>query len=221
MRTVGFIPSKLNSERVPLKNIKDLGGIPLINYTVRALSKVASVDEIVIFASEPSICDYMQHGLKYKFIQRPASLDTQEATIQDIIREFLKSDGADTVVLMHCTSPFLKPATIADCVEKVNSGGYESAFTANEIKKFCWFKGSPLNYSLSKPTPRTQDIAPVIVEQSSLYVFKREVFEKTGQRISERPYIKAIDHFEGHDIDTPEDFRVAELIVNTGMFELS
>ncbi|MBI5888769.1 MAG: acylneuraminate cytidylyltransferase family protein [Deltaproteobacteria bacterium] len=221
MRTVGFIPSKLNSERVPLKNIKDLGGIPLINYTVCTLNKVAAVDEIVIFASEPSICDYVQHGLKYKFIQRPACLDTQEATIQDIIREFLKRDSADTVVLMHCTSPFLKSATIADCVEKVNSGRYESAFTANEIKKFCWFKGNPLNYSLSKPTPRTQDIAPVIVEQSSLYVFKREVFEKTGQRISDRPYVKAIDHFEGHDIDTPEDFRVAELIVNTGMFELS
>ncbi|MCL4418113.1 MAG: acylneuraminate cytidylyltransferase family protein [Actinobacteria bacterium] len=221
MRTVGFIPSKLNSERVPFKNIKELGGIPLVNYTVRALNKVPAIDEIIIFASEPSICDHIQYGLKYRYLERPAYLDTQEAKIQDIIREFLKRDNADTIVLLHITSPFLKPETISDCVEKVTSGRYDSAFTAYEIKKFCWFRGTPLNYSIERPTPRTQDIDPVIVEQSSLYVFKREVFEKTGQRISENPYIKYIDHFEGHDIDTPEDFRIAELIVNTGLFELN
>ncbi len=78
-----------------------------------------------------------------------------------------------------------------------------------------------MNYSLEKPTPRTQDIEPVIVEQSALYVFKREVFETSGQRISAAPYMKIIDHFEGHDIDNSEDFKVAELIVNTGFFELA
>lgn len=220
MRTVGFIPSKLNSERVPLKNIKELGGIPLVNYTVRALNKVRLIDDAILYASEPSICSYIQHGLRYKFLERPAYLDTQEAKIQDIIKEFLRQDNADIIVLLHITSPFLKPETIFECVEKVTSGGYDSAFTAYEIKKFCWFRGTPLNYSIERPTPRTQDIDPLIVEQSSLYVFKREVFEKTGQRISSNPFIKYIDHFEGHDIDTPEDFRIAELIVNTGLFEL-
>ena len=119
-------------------------------------------------------------------------------------------------MLLHITSPFLKSETIKECIEKVNSGEHDSAFTAYEMKKFCWFRGEPLNYSLDTPTPRTQDIDPVIIEQSSLYVFKREVFEKTGQRICKKPYIKYIDHFEGHDIDTYDDFRIAELIVNTG-----
>ncbi len=218
MRTVGFIPSRLNSERVPSKNIRELGGTPLINYTIKALNRVNIIDDIVLFASEPSICDYIQHGLEYTYVKRPESLDTQGATIQDIISEFFKVDNADTIVLLHITSPFLKPETIEECIRVVNSGKHDSAFTAYEFQKFCWYKGKPLNYSLDAPTPRTQDIDPVSVEQSSLYVFKREVFEKTGQRISTNPYIKNIDHFEGHDIDTPDDFRIAELIVNTGMF---
>lgn len=218
MRTVALVPAKLKSDRVPFKNIKELGGIPLVNYTIRTLNKVSSIDEIIIFASEPSICNYLQHGLKYTFLERPEYLDSQEAKIQDIIREFLKKTDADTIVLYHITSPFLRAETVSDCIEKVNSGKYDSAFSAYEIKKFCWYKGRPLNYSLDISTPRTQDIDPVIVEQSSLYVFKKEVFEKTGQRISEKPYIKLIDHFEGHDIDTAEDFRIAELIVDTGFF---
>lgn len=220
IKTVVLVPAKLKSDRVPFKNIKNLGGTPLVNYTLRTLNKVSSINEISLFASESSICKYIQHGLKYKFVKRPDTLDMQETSIQDIIREFLKINDAETIVLFHITSPFVRPETIAECIEKVNSGEYESAFTAYEVRKFCWFQGNPLNYSFDKPTPRTQDIDPIIIEQSSLYVFKREIFERTGQRICSKPYIKSIDHFEGHDIDTPEDFRVAELIVNTGLFTI-
>jgi CMP-N-acetylneuraminic acid synthetase len=221
MRIVALVPSKLNSERVPSKNIKKLGGIPLVNYCVRALSKVPSVDDVVIFASEPAVCSYILQGLRYRYLERPGYLDSQDTKIQDIIREFLKKDKADIIVLLHITSPFLKTETISECIEKVRSGEFDSAFTAYEMRKFCWYRGKPLNYSLNKPTPRTQDIDPVIVEQSSLYVFKRELFENTGQRTSDNAYVKRVDQFEGHDIDTPEDFRIAELIVNTGMFGIT
>lgn len=220
VRIVGLIPARLGTDKVPFQNIKELGGLPLVNYTVRAMNKVKSIDDIVLFASESTICNHISQGLRYRYVQRPAYLDTSNAHIQNIIKEFLKTDKADIIVLWHITSPFLRPATIIDCIEKVKSAEYDSAFTALEIKKFCWFKGKPLNYSLDKPTPRTQDIFPVIVEQSHLYVFRREVFERSGQRISDRPFIKVIDHFEGFDIDTPEDFKIAELIVNTGFFEL-
>jgi len=220
MKTVGFIPSRLNSQRVPSKNIKKLGGIPLVNYTIKALNKVSLIDDIVLFASEPSICDYIESGLDFTYLKRPANLDTQKATIQDIISEFFKIYNADTIVLLHITSPFLKYQTIEECIKKVNDEKYDSAFTAYEFNKFCWYKGKPLNYSLDAPTPRTQDITPISIEQSSLYVFKREIFEKTGQRISSNSYMKIIDSFEGHDIDTPDDFRIAELIVNTGMFAI-
>ena len=132
----------------------------------------------------------------------------------------MKNDDADIIVLWHIISPFLTPSTINECIEQVKSGKYNSAFTAIEIKKFCWFNGKPLNYSLSQPTPRTQDILPLIVEQGHLYVFRREVFEKTKQRIDQNPYIKIIDHFEAHEISSLEDFRIADLIVNTGFFDL-
>lgn len=218
MRVVAFAPSRLNSQRVPQKNIKILGGTPLVNYAFGAINKVGSIDEAVLFASEPSICHYIQEGIKYKYLKRPQFLDTQQAKVQDLIGEFLKLDSdADIIVMFHITSPFLRPDTIAECVEKVKSGYYQSAFTAFQINDRCWFKGLPLNCSIRADAEEA--IEPVIVEHS-LYVFKKEVFKTTGQRISNNPYIKIIDHFEGHDIDTPEDFRIAELIVNTGLFEL-
>lgn len=217
MRVVAFTPSRLNSQRVPQKNIKMLGGMPLVNYALHIMNKVKSVDEVVVFASEPSICNYIKRCIRYKYLKRPQFLDTQEAKVQDLIREFLKLDDTDVILMFHITSPFLKAETIEECVEKVKSGEYESAFTAFQVNKRCWFKGVPLNYTILNTSEQVTD--PVIVEHS-IYVFKRKIFETTGRRISDNPYIKCIDPIEGHDIDTPEDFRIAELIVNTGLFEL-
>jgi len=218
MRVVGLIPFRLKTDKIPNQNIKELGGIPLVNYTIRVLNRVSLIDDVYIFGSEDTICDYVLDGLKYHFLQRTQNLDTEDTTTQDIISEFLEIIDADIIVLLHIASPFLTFETITDCIENVKSGKFNSAFTAFEISKFCWFQGQPLNYSLGEPTPRTQDLESVIVEQSSLYVFNTEEFRKTGQRISAQNYIRVIDHFEGHDIDSVKSFEVAELIVNTGMF---
>ncbi len=217
MKIVAFTPSRLNSQRVPQKNIKMLGRMPLVNYALETMNRIKSIDEIVIFASEPSICNYIRPGLKYRLIERPASLDTQEAKVQDLIREFLKAHDADIILMFHLTSPFLRPETVDECIEKVREGKYDSAFTAFSIDRRCWFKGRPLNFSSINESP--EKLEPVIVEHS-LYIFRRKVFETTGRRISVNPYIKIVDQIEGHDIDTPEDFKIAELIVNTGLFEL-
>jgi len=220
MRIVGIIPARLGIGEDPLQNVKLLGGFPLVNYTLRTMSKVKLIDEIIVFASDSTICKYVTPGIKYRFIERPSHLDSPDTNIQDIVTEFLKHEEADIIVLWHITTPFLKAETILECIENVKSHEYDSAFTAMEIRKFCWFGGKPLNYSLDKRIPRTQDVEPVIIEQSHLYVFRRNIFEKVGQRTSSNPYIKIVDHLEGHDIHTPMDFAIAELIVNTGFFEL-
>ncbi|MFC1646297.1 cytidylyltransferase domain-containing protein [Candidatus Omnitrophota bacterium] len=213
MRVVGFIPSKLNSERLPRKNVLSLNGIYLVNYVLRTLNKVDFIEDIIIFASEPSITEYIEKGLKYTFLKRPSYLDTNEAKVQDFINEFLKLDKADIIVLLHITSPFIKPQTVSECAEKVISGKYDCAFAAQKMHKFAWFKNKPLNYSLESPIPRTQDLEPVIFEQSGFYVFKRKVFEDTNQRLKSNAYVKYLDDFEGHDIDTFDDFKLAELML--------
>jgi CMP-N-acetylneuraminic acid synthetase len=98
-------------------------------------------------------------------------------------------------------------------VDAVASGRHESAFAALEMRKFAWFEGKPLNYSLDRPVPRTQDLTPVYVEQSGLYVFSTRFFAERRCRISPDAYMKIVDPLEGHDIDTNEDFELAEMML--------
>ena len=62
--------------------------------------------------------------------------------------------------------------------------------------------------------PRTQDLEPIYQETSGVYVFTREVFEKCHRRIGLKPFIKEVSFKEAVDIDNPEDFDLAEIMVN-------
>jgi CMP-N-acetylneuraminic acid synthetase len=212
VKVVGFVPSKLNSQRLLRKNVRPLAGRPLVNYCLHTLAQ-SGVDDTVVYASDPEILQYVEPGLPHRFVQRAEWLDTDAAKVQDFVGAFLHDVPCDVVVLLHITSPFISPATVRACIDAVASGEHESAFAALEFQRFAWFEGQPLNYRLDEPTPRTQDLRPVLVEQSGLYVFTADLFHRTQRRIAERPYIHVVDAMEGHDIDTAEEFELAELFI--------
>lgn len=211
MKTVAFVPIRLNSKRVVGKNLKSLGGKPMMCYVLETLSQVKDIDEVYVYCSQDEIQTYLPKGVR--FLKRPSFLDRDETLGQEIYEEFTKTVDADVYVLAHTTSPFIKPETIQNALHKVTQEGYDSAFSAEKIQTFAWFKGSPLNYELTN-IPRTQTIEPVYVETSAFFIFKRDIWKIHKQRIGFNPYIAIVDKIEGIDIDWPEDFDFAERIID-------
>ena len=152
---------------------------------------------------------YLPEGVR--FLHRSPQLDRNETLGREIYDAFTAEVDADIYVLAHATSPFIRPETIAVALHKVTGEGYDSAFSAERLQTFAWFKGEPLNYSLDT-IPRTQEIEPVFVETSAFFIFRREVWCGLHQRIGRRPYTAVVDRIEGIDIDYPEDFALAEVI---------
>ena len=102
MKIVAFVPVKLNNQRTPGKNTKQFDdGTALITFFLKTLVKVKEFDEIYVFCSSPSIKDYLIPGVKY--LERPEYLDTQQATPQDIMGEFISRVDADIYAVCHCT----------------------------------------------------------------------------------------------------------------------
>ena len=134
-----------------------------------------------------------------------------------IIVSFLSKNDADVVVLIHPKSPFLKPKTIEECIAKVCSLEYDSSFTANIIRKPIWFNNRPLNFSENHDIPKISQLNPVIIETSSVYVFTRKLFTLKRSRVGDKPFIKKIGHIEGLEIETEDDYKMAELIINAGL----
>lgn len=210
MKVVAMIPIKLGSKRVPMKNIKRFyDGTPLMHFIQKTCLNSELIDEIYIYCANESIKEYILPGVK--FLKRPDYLDGDQYNANDILYEFLKMVDADIYVNTHTTSPFAKTSTIDECISKVKSGEYDSAFCAESIKTFMWENGVPLNFN-PDAFPRTQDLPTIFGETSIAYVFSRESFIENKRRLGKRPYIKEVGKIEAMDIDYPEDFEICNAI---------
>lgn len=203
---------KLNNERLPNKNIKLFSnGKPLCSYILNTLSKVKNVDETYVFCSDESIEKYLVGNVK--FLKRSENLDTNNTTMNEVLKSFVSKVEADIYVLAHTTAPFVSIDTFENCVEFVKSGKYDSAFSVKSVKEFLWKDLNPINYDLNN-IPRTQDLPNIYSETCGLYVFKKETIVKCNRRIGSNPYLCEVDEIESIDIDDEFDFNMADYLVS-------
>lgn len=206
MKTVALVPIKLNSQRLPKKNILPIQGKPMCYHVVNSLIQVKEIDEVYVYCSDEEVTNYIPE--KAKFLRRDKLLDGDMVKGFDIYRAFINEINADVYVLAHTTSPFIKPDTIENALSHVLCGECDSAFSAEKIQTFAWYKGKTINYNLND-VPRTQDMEPIWVETSAFYIFKKEIFTIHNRRIGYQPYIQEVSGLEAVDIDTKEDYEFA------------
>lgn len=210
-KIVAIMPIKLNNERLPGKNLKLLGNKPLLQYELETLLQIEEIESINVYCSDSSVCDYLPEGVE--FVQRAKELDLPTSNFTQIFSEFLKEKDADIYVYAHATAPYVKAATIRECIAAVKTGGYDSAFCAEKIQDYLWQDGSPLNFDASN-VPRSQDLGIIYRETSGVYVFTKEVFKRYRRRIGIKPFIKEVSFKEKIDINTASDFSLAEMFLN-------
>lgn len=213
MKTVAFVPIKLNSQRLPHKNILPIGELPLCWYVPYMLGQVNDIDEVYVYCSDLTVKNYLPENVKV--LQRDSKLDQNEIKGAEIYSSFINEVNADVYILAHTTSPFLQKQTLENALSKVLHEGYDSAFSAEKIQTFAWYKNKPINYTL-EDVPRTQDMEPVYVETSGFYIFKKEIFTEYGRRIGFKPFIQEVSLKEAVDIDTKADYDYACLLYLMG-----
>ena len=211
MKTIAIMPIKLNNERLPGKNTMLLGGKPLLQHQLLATRQTGLADEIYVYCSDEAVSPYLPEGIR--FLKRPDELDLPTSNFTQIFSTFANAVPADIYVYVHATAPFITPQTMKECIQAVQSGEFDSAFCAVKIQDFLWKNGESLNFDAAN-VPRSQDLEPIYRETSGVYVFTKEVFEVYHRRIGKKPYIKEVSFKEAVDINNPEDFRLAEAMVN-------
>lgn len=206
MKVVAFVPIKLNSQRLPHKNILPLAGHPLCWHICNALNQVKGIDKVYVYCSDEAIREYLPSGVLLK--KRDSRLDGDLVKGFEIYENFIGEIDADIYVLAHATSPFIKAESIENALSHVLNGQNDSAFSAERIQTFAWYQGQPINYDLND-VPRTQDMEPIWVETSAFFIFKKEIFTHYHRRIGFRPYIQEVSGVEAMDIDERKDYELA------------
>lgn len=212
MKTACFIPIKANSERVPGKNLRELNGKKLYQYIVEHAFESKVFDDIYIDTNSEEIMEY-SNKMGAKVIERKAELAEKTANGNDLlVYHYNLFPQYDFYFQLFATAPYLRSESIRKCYNVLTEDNdYDSCFTATSNHGFYWLNNNPVNY---RPCilPRSQDMLPVIEETTGLYGISNESLRKFHCRIGRNPYIHIVNKFEAVDINTEEDWKLAEYI---------
>jgi len=213
-----LVPMKAHSERVPNKNIRDFAGKPLYYYILNALSRSKYIKEIYVNTDSEIISrGAPKVSRKVKIIKRPQKLIGDYVSMNDIIAYDLSQIDNKYFLQTHTTNPLLTTKTINRAIETFfqNSREYDSLFSVTRLQVRLYDKdGKPINHNPKEP-PITQNLQPMFEENSNLYIFSKDSFKKRHNRIGEKSYLFEINKIEAIDIDTMDDFKIAEIIKKT------
>lgn len=212
MTSIAIIPIKSNSVRVPGKNFRPLRGKKLYEYIIDHSLGAQCFDQVCVDTDSQEIAEYCAKAGATS-IPRDPWLSSNEANGNDLmVAHARKLPGYDLYFQLFATAPFLRPKTIKDCADFLASTQeYDSVFTATEEGGWFWCQGLPVNYRPGL-LPRSQDAIHVIKETTGLYGITREAIERYHCRIGAKPHIYLVDSKEAVDLDTEQDFKIAELI---------
>lgn len=215
MKISALIPIKEHIERIPGKNFKQFAGKPLHLWIISTLLKSKLIDRIYIDTDSKLICDHYKKFDNIQVLKRPARLCGDNIDMNKIIGNSIKAITNEHILQTHVTNPLLSIKTINAAIKRyfiTLNANYDSLFSVTvQKKRFYFLNQKPVNHDPAVLL-NTQDLEPLLEENSNLYIFSKTSFSKTNSRIGTRPILFSMNYLEAIDIDYLEDFKLAELV---------
>ncbi|AEG99967.1 cytidylyltransferase domain-containing protein [Lacinutrix sp. 5H-3-7-4] len=216
MKTIAIIPARGHSKRLPKKNIKLLGGIPLLVHSINYAKQFDFIDAVYVSTDcESTKAIALAHGAEV--IERPEHLAGDFEPTVSALKHVLGTINTkvDAVVLLQATNPLRPKQLLQEAFTIFNQVKASSLFTVSQNHlKFGTIKNEqfkPYNY---KPGQRSQDLEPLYYENGLLYITKASCI-LNDEIITKDAYPLVIDHpFAKVDIDTQDDFDYAAFMLN-------
>jgi CMP-N,N'-diacetyllegionaminic acid synthase len=234
---VALIPARAGSQRVPGKNVRDLGGHPLLAYSIAAARLAGVFDATVVSTDSEEIAAVAErYGAEVPGL-RPVEMATSTSPDIEWVRyaiAALASDGRrfDAFSILRPTSPFRGPETIRRAFEQLVSLG-EEADSIRAVRpcrehpgKMWVIDGELMRPLLDQPdgvpyhSRQYQSLPPVYVQDSSLEIAWMRALDAHDSIAGERVAPFLTEAAEGFSIDYPDDWRLAEEMVASGAAEL-
>ncbi|HHT7187663.1 TPA: cytidylyltransferase domain-containing protein [Bacillus cereus] len=228
MKILSIITARGGSKGVPGKNIRSLGGIPLIGHTIQAAKDCALVDKVIVSTDCPQIAQISEKfGAQVPFI-RPEELARDETPTLPVLQHAVKymneefGYNPDYVLTLQPTSPFRNSTHLTEAINLLKHQP-ESVVSVTESKHPSLLKsvqdGMLVPYEKTdKVYNRRQDMPKVYLLNGAIFLTRIDVLMNQNIIISEsaKPYYMKVA--ESVDIDSELDFKLAEFLLKEKNF---
>lgn len=215
---VAFIPVRGGSKSIPLKNIKEMNGKPLVYWTVKAASESKNIDRVYVATDSGLIKSTVESfGIsKVEVVDRSPESASDTASTEFAMLEFAEKHDFENIILIQATSPLLTADDIDGGFELFNSDDCDSVLSVVRQYRFIWKEkngiAKPVNYDVFH-RPRRQEFDGYLMENGAFYITGRERLISSKNRVSGR--IKAYEMPEdtAFEIDEPNDWIIIEQLM--------
>lgn len=228
MRPLVIIPARGGSKGIPHKNIKELGGKPLICYAIDAARKFTTDDNICVSTDDEDIIKVVEkYGLSVPF-KRPDYLATDNAGTNGVLLHtlnFYEEKGCrfDMIVLLQVTSPFRRAEDVIEAA-KLYDESIDMVTSVMPAKCNPYYDGFEDNdkglLTISKgdgTIERRQDAPCVWQQNGAVYIINPSQLKAKGLAGMTKIRKYVMDEIHSVDLDTMFDWKVAELMLTEGL----
>jgi N-acylneuraminate cytidylyltransferase len=216
---VAFIPVRGGSKSIPLKNIKPICGIPLVNYVVKAACECSAIDIVYVATDSDKIKNIVLQNTydKLRVIGRSEESATDTASTESAMLEFAGQYNFDNIVLIQATSPLLRSEDLDRGFEIFNSDNTDSVISGVKQKRFYWSEdknanATAVNYDVYN-RPRRQDFDAYYVENGAFYITSKKLLLESGNRVAGNIKMCEMPQETFIEIDEPEDWELVEFYI--------
>ena len=210
MRIIGLIPARGGSKRVDRKNIADLGGEPLIAWTIKVALASRSLSSVWVSTEDSWIGQVAQHrGANH--LMRPAELARDDTPMMPVVRHAFETlVNFDAIMLLQPTSPFRTAADIDAAAELLGAGDAVVSVTAAP---------DDLVFELGHAN-RLRPFQKLVMCNGAIYLLTRDAFERGLDWYSGITYAYPMPKERSLDIDTQMDLEIARMMVGRSDAEI-
>ncbi len=205
---LGMINARGGSKGIPNKNIKPLGGMPLIGWSIETAKKVPQISRLIVSTEDEKIAQVARDlGADIPFM-RPAELATDTALQLDTmiynVERLEKEEGKriDAVVLLQPTQPFRLPGDVTGCIDALFKTGADSAITIcpNKHHPFGLWTQPATQKGMSLFIPQQGEKGFNRQQMETLYMRTGSVYVMTRETLMDKKSLYG-DYVEGYLVD--------------------
>lgn len=225
-RVLAIIPARGGSKRLPRKNILELAGKPLIQWTIEAARSCSYIDSVVVSSDSPEILEHASNNGCVP-LPRPIPLSMDCSSSVDVALHILETyKGFGVIIWLQPTSPLRTDKHIDQALELLEKNNYES------VVSVCETEHSPLwSNMLNKDNSmknflqglsanvRSQDLPNYYRLNGAIYINTNDNLKKYKSFLNEKTYAYIMESLYSVDIDSKVDFLLAEVLLREPIFK--
>jgi len=222
MSKLAIIPARGGSKRIPMKNIKNFSGKPIIAYSIEAALSSNLFDEVMVSTDNFEIAEIAkQYGATVPFFRSEENSNDFAGTV-DVLLEVMQHYESqnrtfETACCIYPTAPFATPSLLVEGYNLLESQNYSTVFPVVEFN-------NPIQRSLKIIengkvemvwpeflTSRSQDLPKRYHDSGLFYWFRPDNLKVERKLFCDNSGVLIISNLASHDIDSVEDWEIAEL----------